>query len=80
MRVSLKYGWNARRVIYTIVGAVIMIRFYLNGEWIGMLLGTYFFAMGLFGFGCAGGNCSVPQNRARSLDIGPSSLKNNYPE
>ncbi len=29
----------------------------INGEWVGMLLGTYLGAMGLFAFGCAAGNC-----------------------
>lgn len=26
-------------------------------EWFGILIGGYFAAMGVFAFGCAGGNC-----------------------
>jgi hypothetical protein len=51
-----------------------MVRFYLDKEWIGMSLGAYFFAMGLFGFGCAGGNCSVPRAEAESSDPGHTGL------
>lgn len=76
MRASLKYGWNTRRVIYTLIGAVIVIRFFLDKEWIGMLLGGYFFAMGLFGFGCAGGNCAAPRETTAPSDSGyPAVLK-----
>lgn len=30
-----------------------------EGEWIGILLGVWPAAMGLFGLACAGGNCST---------------------
>lgn len=33
-------------------------------QWFGVIFGVYFASMGLFGFGCAGGNCRFvpPQN------------------
>lgn len=29
----------------------------MDKQWMGVALGTYFAAMGLFAFGCAAGNC-----------------------
>jgi hypothetical protein len=31
-------------------------------EWLAVGFGIYFAAMGLFGFGCAGGACGIPNN------------------
>ncbi len=64
-------NWNFRRSIYMLVGIFIIIQSVLISQWFGLIFGAYFTAMGLFGFGCASGNCSVnsaPQNRHRRLN------------
>ncbi len=50
-------GWNFTRVIFLIIGLWMGIQAGLNGEWVGMVIGTYLGSMGLFAFGCARGNC-----------------------
>lgn len=52
-------GWSFRRVIYLLMGILIMIQAVGIAQWWGMALGLYFAAMGLFGFGCAAGHCAV---------------------
>lgn len=57
MKQRILTGWNLRRVLYTLIGGAIIIQSVLQHEWIGVLLGSYFASMGIFSFGCAGGNC-----------------------
>lgn len=59
MKERLLYGWNIRRVLYLLVGGMIVVYGLSIGTWWGALFGGYFAAMGLFGFGCAGGACST---------------------
>lgn len=63
-------GWSFRRVIYLLMGILIIIQAVGIAQWWGMALGFYFAAMGLFGFGCAGGQCAVPyaQNRETRVE------------
>ncbi len=65
------YNWNARRTVYIMVGVFIIVQSAMLSRWFGLIFGGYFTAMGLFGFGCASGNCSVnsvQQNRHRRLN------------
>lgn len=57
MKERLTTGWNATRVIYLLLGMIVAVQAYKEGQWPGMLFGVYFAAMGLFAFGCAGGTC-----------------------
>lgn len=50
-------GWNFQRVFYLIAGGGLVIFAMMDRHWVGAALGTYFVAMGIFGFGCASGNC-----------------------
>lgn len=52
-------GWTFSRILYAGVGLAIMADSIINQQWIGILLGGYFAAMGIFAFGCAAGNCSI---------------------
>lgn len=57
-------GWSLVRVLYTLLGAYIVADAMMSTNWFVLLPGVYFLAMGLLGFGCAGGNCAVPtQNK-----------------
>jgi len=50
-------GWTFMRAFYLLIGAFIVIQSILEHQWVGLLFGGYFAAMGLFAFGCASGNC-----------------------
>lgn len=52
-------GWNLTRVTFLGIGLLMAIQAGANGEWVGILLGSYLGAMGLFAIGCASGNCST---------------------
>jgi hypothetical protein len=47
------------------MGTYIIVQSVLEQQWIGILLGGYFAAMGLFAFGCAAGNCGVSYSEGR---------------
>lgn len=57
MRERLTNGWNLTRVIYVLIGAALAYQSAAEKQWFGIFIGGYFAAMGLFAFGCAGGNC-----------------------
>jgi hypothetical protein len=50
-------GWSFRRAIYLFIGVFIIIQSVIEKNWLGVLVGAYFASMGLFAFGCAGGDC-----------------------
>lgn len=50
-------GWNFQRVFYLIAGTGLVIFALVDSQWVGAALGSYFVAMGIFGFGCASGKC-----------------------
>ena len=57
-------GWNFIRVIYVLIGGLIIIQSAADRQWFGIIFGGYFAAMGLFAVGCAGGNCYYqPKNK-----------------
>ena len=49
-------GWSFQRVLYLILGGIVIVHSVIEKQWIGVLLGGYFAAMGLFAFGCAAGS------------------------
>ncbi len=49
--------WTFTRALYLILGIVVIIESITGHQWFGVGIGGYFAAMGLFAFGCAGGNC-----------------------
>lgn len=66
MKERILTGWTLPRVFYLGAGLFLLISAIPDGQWFEILFGGYFTAMGLFGFGCAGGNCAVqpPAERA----------------
>ena len=50
-------GWTWIRTAYLFMGTWVIIQSTMEGEWIGIVLGIWPAAMGLFGWACAGGNC-----------------------
>ena len=61
-------GWTFRRVLYLGLGTLLIVQSIVNSMWIGVLFGAYFAAMGLFAFGCAGGQCAVQEPRHTSVE------------
>lgn len=58
MKERILTNWTWIRAAYLIIGAWVMIQGAWEGEWIGIVLGAWPAAMGLFGLACAGGNCA----------------------
>ena len=50
-------GWTWIRAVYAFMGAAIIFQAFADKEWLLVIFGAYFASMGVFGFGCAGGNC-----------------------
>ncbi|WP_339656535.1 hypothetical protein [uncultured Salegentibacter sp.] len=61
-------GWTWIRAAYFLIGTFVIVQSAFEGEWIGILLGAWPAAMGLFGLACAGGNCSTGTCEVRSED------------
>lgn len=51
-------NWTLTRALYLGLGIVIIIQSVKSHQWAGLAFGGYFASMGLFAFGCAGGNCA----------------------
>lgn len=62
-------GWSVMRVLYLGIGLVIAFQSAVLREWFGMAIGGYFAAMGLFGFGCASGNCNTASRHEKKEAI-----------
>lgn len=52
-------NWTWTRGAYTIIGLLVLAQAITEVQWWGVALGAYVFLMGLFSFGCAGGNCAI---------------------
>lgn len=67
MKQRLLTGWTFIRVIYLLLGGLIIIQSVADRQWLGIIFGGYFTAMGLFAVGCAAGNCYYqPQAKKKS--------------
>ena len=53
-------GWTFLRALYGVMGMWVLVQAILAKEWAFGVFGLYFLSMGIFGFGCAAGNCAVP--------------------
>jgi hypothetical protein len=57
MKNRILTGWNVQRVLFLLMGIAIIVQSAISEQWSGLLFGGYIASMGLFAFGCAGGNC-----------------------
>jgi hypothetical protein len=55
----IKRPLTFRRILFLGMGLFIAVSSMKEGEWVGILMGSYFFSMGLFTLGCAD-NCGYP--------------------
>ncbi len=65
MKQRLFYNWNAIRVLYVVIGVSLSIQSFRSSEWMGVIFGLYFSAMGIFALGCAAGNCSIDSTNSK---------------
>lgn len=52
-------NWTWMRIAYLFVGVWVIVQSALEGQLIGVILGAWPAAMGLFALGCASGNCAT---------------------
>lgn len=74
MKTRILTGWTFTRGLYLVMGSFLIIQSAIQEQWLGVLFGSYFAAMGLFAFGCAagnclGGNCSTEPQQKRGTSI-----------
>lgn len=72
MRDRILKNWSLVRGLYVVGGIMIAINSYMDEQWLGILFGAYFAAMGIFSFGCASGNCA-----GGSCEVKPTSKEDN---
>lgn len=63
MKKRLLYGWNIQRFVFFLAGLIVLVHTIMDQQFIGVFLGIYITAMGLFGFGCASGYCNIDENK-----------------
>lgn len=56
-------GWNLPRIVYLVLGLLIIFQSVQEEQRLGLLLGGYICCMGLFAFGCAAGACSIQSKK-----------------
>jgi hypothetical protein len=69
MKQRILTGWNFARILYLLAGIMILIQSVADRQWMGVALGAYFVAMGLFAVGCAAGNCYYQPGPKSDSDI-----------
>jgi hypothetical protein len=55
----VKNNWTPFRVLYLILGPIVVFQTAFRGDYLGIAMGVYLFSMGLFGLGCGSGNCAT---------------------
>lgn len=50
--------WNTMRIVYTLFGLAALFTGIISKDWLVGFIGVVFTGMGIFSFGCAGGNCA----------------------
>ena len=69
MKQRILTGWSFIRILYLLAGIMILIQSATDRQWMGVALGGYFAAMGLFAVGCAAGNCNYQPGPKTNSDI-----------
>jgi hypothetical protein len=82
MKVSMKQrvlrGWNVQRIMFLVMGTMVMVQSSITADWLGVLIGLYFMSMGIFALGCASGNCFSGQCKTTIADSeAPNSSQQN---
>lgn len=57
MKERILTNWTFSRVLFVVMGIMVIVQSVMSHQWFAVLFGAYFASMGLFAFGCASGNC-----------------------
>ncbi len=68
MKSRILSQWTFMRVLYLVMGLLIIIQAIVAKQWFGMALGSYFLSAAIFALGCAGGSCSVNTKQIHKTD------------
>jgi hypothetical protein len=60
-------NFTPKRALYAGVGAWIVVQSLIDGFMPGALMGAWFLAMGVMGWGCAGDACQIPDTQNRPV-------------
>jgi len=63
MKERILKNWTVMRILYVVMGGIVVAQSIATHEWAGIVFGGYFAAMGIFSFGCAAGNCAHTPRR-----------------
>lgn len=69
MKNRILTGWTFMRLLYVIIGTVVIVQSIMEKQWLGLLFGIYFASMGVFAYGCAAGNCNTSNQKNNSSSI-----------
>jgi hypothetical protein len=58
------------------MGMMVIIQSVLEKQFVAVVFGGYFAAMGLFGFGCASGSCYTPNYQKQTIPEKANDTKN----
>lgn len=59
-------GWTITRLLYAILGLMVLVQAIAQKQWAAVPFGAYFAAMGILNFGCAANACKVSSPAIRS--------------
>lgn len=60
MKQRIFTGWNFQRILFLLMGVVIIIQAVADKQWMVLVPGGYIASMAVFNFGCASGSCYSP--------------------
>jgi hypothetical protein len=61
-------GWTFTRALYVLIGTLVIAQSIVSQQWVGVVFGGYFASMGIFAFGCAGGNCAGVNSDVKQVE------------
>ena len=84
LRARILTGWTLQRFAFLGLGGFLLVTAVMEQQWMATLFGGYFAAMGLFGFGCAGGACGNAfmndGNKPQAIDVDPKTIEIEFEE
>ena len=68
MKSRILSQWTFMRVLYLVMGLLIIIQAIVAKQCFGIALGSYFLSAAIFALGCAGGSCSITTKQIHKKD------------
>lgn len=77
MKQRILTGWSMIRVLYLVLGLVLLVQSYIEKQWLGVFIGGYFTSMGIFAFGCAAKTCCGIHTNSNKVETQNNGSKEN---